>query len=75
MISKNWNHAWTTIGHSSVLWKGDDWGDWEDECLTFSESSDLGVWDTLDESYDPEKWCVIPQYIGLIGAYINQLNA
>ena len=40
--------------------KGDDWGDWEDECLTFSESSDLGVWDTLDESYDPEKWCVIP---------------
>tara|TARA_B000000565_G_scaffold192604_1_gene147103 strand:+ start:1107 stop:3599 length:2493 start_codon:yes stop_codon:yes gene_type:complete len=40
--------------------KGDDWEDWEDECLTFSESSDLGVWDTLDESYDPEKWCVIP---------------
>tara|TARA_Y100000746_G_scaffold23021_1_gene17662 strand:- start:962 stop:3574 length:2613 start_codon:yes stop_codon:yes gene_type:complete len=40
--------------------KGDDWQDWEDECLTFSESSDLGVWDTLDEDYDPEKWCVIP---------------
>ncbi len=40
--------------------KGDDWQDWEDECLTFSESSDLGVWETLDEDYDPEKWCVIP---------------
>jgi len=40
--------------------KGDDWGDWEDECLTFSESSDLGVWQTLDEDYDPVKWCVIP---------------
>ena len=40
--------------------KGDDWQDWEDECLTFSESSDLGVWETLDEEYDPEKWCVIP---------------
>jgi len=40
--------------------KGDDWEDWEDECLTFSESSDLGVWQTLDEDYDPEKWCVIP---------------
>ena len=40
--------------------KGDDWQDREDECLTFSESSDLGVWDTLDEDYDPEKWCVIP---------------
>ena len=35
--------------------KGDDWEDWEDECLTFSESSDLGVWQTLDEDYDPEK--------------------
>ncbi len=40
--------------------KGDDWDDWEDECLTFSESSDLGVWQTLDEDYDPVKWCVIP---------------
>ena len=40
--------------------KGDDWQDWEDECLTFSESSELGVWDTLDEDYNPEKWCVIP---------------
>ena len=40
--------------------KGDDWQDWEDECLTFSESSDLGVWETLDEDYEPEKWCVIP---------------
>ena len=40
--------------------KGDDWGNWGDECLTFSQSSDLGVWETLDDDEDPAKWCVIP---------------
>ncbi len=40
--------------------KGDNWDEWSDECLTFSESSDLGVWEKLDEAYDPAKWCVIP---------------
>lgn len=40
--------------------KGDDWEVWNGECLTFSNSSDLGVWDSLDDSEDPAKWCVIP---------------
>ena len=40
--------------------KGDDWNDWEDRCLTFSDSSELNVWHELDESDDPLKWCVIP---------------
>ena len=40
--------------------KGDDWSDWEDRCLTFSESSDLDVWHELEDSEDPLKWCVIP---------------
>ena len=40
--------------------KGDDWSNWGDECLTFSDSSDLGVWSSLDEDEDHTKWCVIP---------------
>ena len=40
--------------------KGDDWDNWSDECLTFSDSSDLGVWSSLDEDEDHTKWCVIP---------------
>ena len=40
--------------------KGDDWDNWGDECLTFSDSSELGVWSSLDEGEDHTKWCVIP---------------
>ena len=40
--------------------KGDDWADWEDRCLTFSDSSNLGVWSGLDDSEDVGDWCVIP---------------
>jgi len=40
--------------------KGDDWDNWGDECLTFSDSSELGVWSSLDEDEDHAKWCVIP---------------
>ena len=35
--------------------KGDDWGNWGDECLTFSQSSNLGVWETLDDDEDLAK--------------------
>ena len=38
--------------------KGNVWETWEDDCLPYSETSGLSIWDTI-EVEDHEEWCVI----------------
>ncbi len=40
--------------------KGNVWTEWEDDCLPYSETQSLAVWDGFDfEHDDPSDWCVI----------------
>ena len=40
--------------------KGNVWTEWEDDCLPYSETQGLAVWDGFDfEHDDPSDWCVI----------------
>ena len=40
--------------------KGNVWAEWEDDCLPYSETQSLAVWDGFDfEHDDPSDWCVI----------------
>ena len=40
--------------------KGNVWADWEDDCLPYSETQSLAVWDDFDfDNEDVTDWCVI----------------
>ena len=40
--------------------KGNVWTEWEDDCLPYSETQSLAVWDGFDFGHDdPSDWCVI----------------
>ena len=40
--------------------KGNVWADWEDDCLPYSETHGLAVWDNFDFDHDDSSdWCVI----------------
>lgn len=40
--------------------KGNVWTEWEDDCLPYSETQGLAVWDGFDFEHDnPSDWCVI----------------
>ncbi|MFL2493142.1 MAG: heterodisulfide reductase-related iron-sulfur binding cluster [Candidatus Thalassarchaeum sp.] len=40
--------------------RGNVWADWEDDCLPYSETQTLAVWDGFDfENEDLADWCVI----------------
>ena len=39
--------------------KGNAWAEWEDDCLPYSETLGLAVWDDLSEDDDADDWCVI----------------
>jgi Fe-S oxidoreductase len=40
--------------------KGNVWAEWEDDCLPYSETQSLAVWDGFDFGHDdPSDWCVI----------------
>ena len=40
--------------------KGNVWTEWEDDCLPYSETQGLAVWDGFDFGHDdPSDWCVI----------------
>ena len=40
--------------------KGNVWADWEDDCLPYSETQSLAVWDDFDfDNEDVFDWCVI----------------
>ena len=40
--------------------KGNVWAEWEDDCLPYSETQSLAVWDGFDFEHDnPSDWCVI----------------
>jgi len=40
--------------------KGNAWAEWEDDCLPYSETQGLAVWDSFDFEHDDlSDWCVI----------------
>jgi Fe-S oxidoreductase len=40
--------------------KGNVWAEWEDDCLPYSETQNLAVWDDFDFEHDDfSDWCVI----------------
>jgi Fe-S oxidoreductase len=40
--------------------KGNVWAEWEDDCLPYSETQGLAVWDSFDFEHDESSdWCVI----------------
>ena len=40
--------------------KGNVWDEWSEECLPYSETSDLVIWESMDEGDDRTDWCLLP---------------
>ena len=40
--------------------EGNSWGEWQDECLPYEQSSNLLLWETLTQGEDLDDYCVLP---------------